>query len=105
MTWAPITNTNNTPEISMTWVKSNWPSEDFQLVDCREQHEWDAGHIEGAIFVPLSQWDQHAQQIDPNKPIVVYCRSGVRSMRATNYLIQQGHQAASMIGGYMAYQG
>jgi rhodanese-related sulfurtransferase len=89
----------------MAWLKSNWPSEDFQLIDCREQHEWNAGHIEGALFIPLSQWDLHVHKIDPNKPAVVYCRSGMRSIRATNYLLQQGKQAASLIGGYMAYQG
>ena len=105
MSWAPITNTNNTQEISMAWLKSNWPSGDFQLIDCREQHEWDAGHIEGALFIPLSQWGQHEHKIDPNKPAIVYCRSGVRSIRATNHLLQQGQQAASLIGGYMAYQG
>ena len=50
MSWAPIINTNNTQEVSMEWLKSNWPSDNFQLVDCREQHEWDAG-IYGARFL------------------------------------------------------
>ena len=105
MSWAPISNSNNSQEVSMTWVKSNWPSDAFQLVDCREQHEWDSGHIEGALFIPLSQWDTHIHRLDPSKPVVVYCRSGVRSLRATNHLLQQGQQAASMTGGILAFNG
>ena len=105
MSWAPIINTNNTQEVSMEWLKSNWPSDNFQLVDCREQHEWEAGHIDGAIFIPLSQWEQSVHKLDPNKPTVVYCRSGVRSIHATNHLLSLGKQAASAIGGYLAYQG
>ena len=55
------------------------------LIDVREQVEWDAGHIAGALFIPLGVvLDQIATAI-PNRDeeIVVYCRSGARSGRAT----------------------
>ena len=48
------------------------------LIDVREQHEWDAGHVEGATLHPLSVFDTEALPHD--KPIVFICRSGNRSM-------------------------
>ena len=50
------------------------------LVDVREQNEWDAGHVEGASLHPLSAFDPEALPRD--KPIVLICRSGNRSMTA-----------------------
>jgi rhodanese-related sulfurtransferase len=50
------------------------------LVDVREQNEWDAGHVEGATLHPLSQFDP--EQLPRDKPIVLICRSGRRSLTA-----------------------
>ena len=105
MTWAPTTATNATQEITIAWVKANIDSGKFILVDCREQHEWDAGHIDGALFIPLSNFDVGSQTLDLNTPVVVYCRSGVRSIRATNALLHRGLKAASMKGGILGWQG
>lgn len=105
MTWAPTTNTRGVEEISISWVKSNHPSDKFLLVDCREQHEWDAGHIEGATFIPLSNFHALSQNLSNDKAVVVYCRSGMRSMSATKILAERGIPAASMTGGIMGWQG
>ena len=103
MSWAPITHTNSTQEITAQWVKENLASGSFQLIDCREQQEWDATRIEGAILYPLSEWDSHTAKIDITKPVVVYCRSGKRSSYATNDLLAKGFTAASMKGGIPSY--
>ena len=50
------------------------------LVDVREQNEWDAGHVEGSVLHPLSVFDPEVLPRD--KPIVLICRSGNRSMTA-----------------------
>jgi len=50
------------------------------LVDVREQNEWDAGHVEGATLHPLSAFDP--ETLPRDKPIVLICRSGNRSMTA-----------------------
>jgi len=50
------------------------------LVDVREQNEWDAGHVAGAVLHPLSAFDP--EQLPRDKPIVLICRSGNRSMTA-----------------------
>ena len=103
MTWAPTTQDRGVDEISIEWVKANYPSEQFILVDCREKNEWDSGRIEGAHFMPLSDFATASQDLDTDTPVVVYCRSGIRSMKATVFLQQKGIPAASMTGGILGW--
>ena len=103
MTWAPTTQDRGVDEISIEWVKANYPSEQFVLVDCREKDEWDTGRIEGAQFMPLSDFATASQDLDTDTPVVVYCRSGIRSMKATVFLQQKGIPAASMTGGILGW--
>lgn len=74
------------------------------LVDVREANEWDAGHIPGAIFNPLSAFDVSALPPPSDKKIVLQCRSGRRSVTALG-LAQAGgrpdvttHFAPGMLG-------
>src|SRR5687768_6396210 len=65
--------------------------ENIVLIDCREQAEWDQGHIPGARFMPLSQFEEaHMSLTDLNAEIVLQCRSGQRSLRACMFLQSQG---------------
>jgi len=78
--------------------------EAFQLVDCREQDEWNHCRIEGARLIPLSQFAELAPaQLSPERPIVVYCHHGMRSLRATEWLRHKGFQAWSLAGGINAW--
>ncbi len=73
------------------------------LIDVREQDEWDAGHIEGAQFMPLSALMQNpaGAEIPADKDIVLYCAKGRRSQHAAEILSAQGHKnLKNMIGGY-----
>ncbi len=77
---------------------------DLQLVDVREQWEYDTVHIKGAIFIPLSQFQNHYTKLDASKPVVTYCHHGVRSMNAAMFLIEQGFEdVSSLVGGIDAY--
>ena len=98
MSWAPITS-SEVPEIATAWVQENLHSDKFQLVDCREPNEWNSGYIETALSCPLSSWAQSSAKISKDKPVVVYCHSGVRSLSATADLLSKGYQVASMTGG------
>jgi len=72
----------------------------IQLVDCREQYEWDAGRIEGALHVPLNQIMAGAgSDLDRGKPVVVVCRSGNRSELATMLFQARGFEAHNLEGG------
>lgn len=55
---------------------------DVLLIDVREAHEYDAGHIAGARHHPLSRFDPHALPDADGKKIVLYCAAGVRSANA-----------------------
>lgn len=77
---------------------------EFQLVDCREQYEWDAGRIEGAVHLPLNAiMAGGGADLDPEKPIVVICRSGNRSELATMMFRARGFEAHNLEGGMEAW--
>ncbi len=72
------------------------------LLDTREQHEWNAGYLNGATLLPPMQVTQRVEEIAPDKsrPVVIYCAAGARSMRAAVQLAQMGYtDVASMAGG------
>lgn len=77
------------------------------LIDVREQHEWDAGHIPGAIHLPKGILLEHILAIAPQKsePIYLQCKSGGRSQQAAQLLIEQGYsQVFNVVGGITAWQ-
>jgi molybdopterin/thiamine biosynthesis adenylyltransferase/rhodanese-related sulfurtransferase len=77
------------------------------LIDVREQVEWDAGHIAGSTFIPLGVVLDEIESAVPNRDeeIVVYCRSGARSGRATAGLQQLGYtNVVNMAGGILDWQ-
>ena len=59
------------------------------LVDVREPHEFSAGHIAGAINMPLSRFD--ASRLPHGKAVVLICRSGARSASALSRARAAGH--------------
>lgn len=74
----------------------------LRLIDCREDDEWHICRIEGAQLIPLSNFAENVQGrlSDHDQHLVVYCHHGVRSMRATMWLRQQGfRQTQSLRGG------
>jgi rhodanese-related sulfurtransferase len=77
-------------------VKDSW-----QIVDVRETYEWRAGHIEGAIHVPLGELMAGREQghVDPSRPVVVVCKTGNRSELAALMLQARGFDAQNLEGG------
>ena len=63
-------------------VKMGLASKEMLIVDVREQHEFAAGHIPGAISLPLSRFDARELNNVDNKRIVFSCAAGVRSIQA-----------------------
>jgi len=74
-----------------------------QLVDVREQYEWDAGRIAGARHVPVASLSERAETLDRERPVVFYCRSGSRSSMATQAFNASGFDAHNMTGGITAW--
>ncbi|MFC3835015.1 MULTISPECIES: rhodanese-like domain-containing protein [Deinococcus] len=74
------------------------------LVDVREQNEYDEVHAEGALLIPLSEFEARHGELPKDRELVMICRSGARSARAGEYLEQQGYsQVANLTGGTNAW--
>lgn len=74
-----------------------------QLVDVREDYEWDAGRIPGARHVVLSSLMQQAGSIARETPVVFICRVGGRSTMAAQAFRRAGYDAYSLDGGMLAW--
>lgn len=74
-----------------------------QLVNVREPHEHEAGAIAGSRLIPLGELMTAAEQLDPNRPVVFYCRVGGRSQMATDAFRASGWDARNMSGGIIAW--
>ena len=77
--------------------------EGYSILDVREQDEYDAGHIPGAILIPYTQIDEKAKDMLPDKDqlILVYCRSGRRSKIAAEALVELGYTNIKEFGGIL----
>lgn len=75
--------------------------EGYVILDVREQDEYDAGHISGAILIPYTQIEAKANEMLPDKDqlILVYCRSGRRSKIAAEALAELGYTNIKEFGG------
>jgi rhodanese-related sulfurtransferase len=74
-----------------------------QLVDVRADHEWGAGRIAGAKHLPLAELAQRTAELDPERPVVLYCRGGTRSTMATDALAEAGFDAAKLSEGIVGW--
>jgi rhodanese-related sulfurtransferase len=74
-----------------------------QLVDVRQDYEWEAGRIEGAVHIPLDELPRRAAEIDRDRPIVFQCRTGSRSAFATQAFREAGFEAYNLAGGLEAW--
>ncbi len=77
---------------------------DVFVLDVREQHEWNIVRLEGATLIPLGRLPHEVNKLDSAKDIVVYCRSGARSAKATQFLLDAGFQKVrNLEGGILAW--
>src|SRR3954454_22776981 len=93
--------TFDTPEIDLTpeQAREMLAGGDPQLIDVREQYEWDAGRIAGARHIELERLASQADTIDRDTPVIFQCRLGARSAMATQAFRAAGYDAYSMAGG------
>lgn len=74
------------------------------LLDTRTDAEYAAGHIEGAVHIPLDSLRRRLSELDPAKPLYVNCQSGLRSYIACRILSQNGFECRNLSGGYRFYE-
>ena len=76
-----------------------------QLVDVRTQEERDAGRIPGdGAHIPFEELQARAGELDRERPVFFYCRSGDRSASAADAFAASGFDAASLAGGIVAWE-
>ncbi len=95
-------------------VREVWPDEAARLVqsgvrllDVREQHEWEEGHIPGALHVPRGYLEMEIESAlpDRNAPVILYCAGGVRSLLAAREMKEMGYvEPISMAGGFQLWK-
>ena len=76
------------------------------LLDCREPDEHAIARIEGAMLIPMQEISSRLDELEPwrEKPLVVHCHHGVRSLRVVEFLRGKGfHTAQSLSGGIDAW--
>ncbi|WP_405585694.1 rhodanese-like domain-containing protein [Streptomyces sp. NBC_01092] len=90
------------PTVEVTDLKDD----DF-LLDVREADEWQAGHAEGALHIPISDFVARYGELTEATPqdarVHVICRSGGRSAQVAMYLVQQGIDAVNVDGGMQVW--
>lgn len=90
-------------EITCQQVSEKLNSDDeFLLLDCRETDEFETVHIDKSTLIPMSELAERISELDAHREseIIVYCHHGGRSLRVTNWLLQQGFKnVKSMAGG------
>jgi molybdopterin/thiamine biosynthesis adenylyltransferase/rhodanese-related sulfurtransferase len=77
------------------------------LIDCREDGEWEQGHVSGAVHLSKSYIEQDIEGLVPDRssPVVVYCAGGIRSLFAAETLVDMGYEdVVSMTGGFQAWK-
>lgn len=91
------------PEVEIGDVPDELPA-DVVVVDVREDGEWQAGHVERAVHIPLMQVPHRTAELPEDAQLLVVCRVGARSAEATAFLQAQGRTAVNLAGGMLAWQ-
>jgi rhodanese-related sulfurtransferase len=92
---------NHIPSVSVSELP-----DDALVVDVREPDEWAAGHAPGAVHIPMGDIPARLEELpDTDEPLPVVCRSGGRSQRAVQWLVQQGFDVVNVEGGMRSWHG
>jgi len=76
-----------------------------QLIDVRSPMEFSRGALQGAVNMPIENFQHLMQDIDNSKPVLLYCRTGARSGMVKNFLEQMGFSQVHNLGGIMQFAG
>ena len=87
------------------WIAGDKSPVPFMLLDVRTAEEYAEGHIKGAVLIPVQELEQRISEVPKDKQVYVYCRSGVRSARASNMLVKAGYTRIENVqGGFTAWE-
>ena len=93
---------NNYQQITQEAAKEMMDTQEVLILDVREQHEYDSGHIPGAVLLPVGTITKDTASAvidDLDTVVLVYCRSGNRSKTASQALVDLGYTNIYEFGG------
>jgi glyoxylase-like metal-dependent hydrolase (beta-lactamase superfamily II)/rhodanese-related sulfurtransferase len=103
MPWAMLTTSPPVPEVGLEALEGRPP--EALLLDIREPGEYAHGHVPGAVSLPQADLASRLEEIPRDRPVLVLCERGARSLRAAQFLIQVGiERAVSVKGGTRAWR-
>jgi rhodanese-related sulfurtransferase len=71
-----------------------------KLIDVRENWEYATAHVDRSVLIPMGEFAARAhQELDPEDRLLILCHHGARSLNVTNWLRQQGYEAAQSVAG------
>jgi len=66
------------------------------VLDVRRRDEWDAGHLDGAVHIPLDQLEDRIDEVPRDRPVWVHCASGFRASIAASLVDRAGHEVVAV---------
>ena|SRR6476646_5449425 len=87
------------PQLSPAQAGGALRDEGALAVDVREVEEWQAGHMDGSLLIPLGELAARAGELPRDRPLVIVCRTGARSAYAADALVAAGYDARNLAGG------
>jgi rhodanese-related sulfurtransferase len=90
------------PTVAITGVPDPLP-DGLAVLDVREPVEWQYGHIDGALHIPMNELPSRIDGL-PDEQLLVVCKVGGRSARVVGWLVQQGREAVNLDGGMLDWE-
>ena len=91
-------------EVNLTPAQVRDRDAGAQLLDVRQPWEFARASLPGAVLIPLGELPLRLGELDPSRPVIVYCHHGARSYQALRFLAHSGFtQTAHLAGGIAAY--
>ena len=97
----PETPAANPDEVSVQEMKRaiEQPKLGIRVIDVREPDEYEIAHVDGVPLFPLSTLPQRFTELDPNQKYYIHCKAGMRSLRALEFLREQGFKYLKSVKG------
>jgi hydroxyacylglutathione hydrolase len=90
------------PAIGLEQLAATWDQHRAATVDVRARSEWAAGHLPGAVNLPLGELDSRLAELPHDRPVILHCQSGARAAIAASLLRARGVSDVRLYGGGFA---
>ena len=92
-------------DIDVTEAHRRWAAGELEIIDCREEQEYEASHVDGIPLIPMSEFLARVDELPEDRPLAIFCRTGSRSAQVADYLTATGEygEVDNVAGGIVAW--